>query len=108
MKKPSNSKYIVYRHVITGSYSVFETNDKKEAIRFIKSIRYQIIKKSPMDSGYFLVVKRQLRIQNAELLNWVKEQKQADTFTPEEKKKIALLAAGVLCLIVAVGVVLFR
>jgi hypothetical protein len=45
----TNSKYVIYRHVITGSYQVFETNDKKEAIRFIKSIRYQIIKKSQMD-----------------------------------------------------------
>lgn len=40
----TNSKYVIYRHVITGSYPVFETNDKKEAIRFIKSIRYHIIK----------------------------------------------------------------
>jgi hypothetical protein len=31
----TNSKYVIYRHVITGSYQVFETNDKKEAIRFI-------------------------------------------------------------------------
>jgi hypothetical protein len=107
MKQPT-SKYVVYRHVITGSYPVFDTNDKKAAIRFIKSIRYQIIKKSPMDSGYFLVVKRQLRIQNAELLNWVKEQKQADTFTPEEQKKIELLAAGLVCLLVIAGVLLFR
>lgn len=30
----TNSKYVIYRHVITGSYPVFETNDKKEAIRF--------------------------------------------------------------------------
>lgn len=25
----TNSKYVIYRHVITGSYPVFETNDKK-------------------------------------------------------------------------------
>ena len=76
----TNSKYVIYRHVITGSYPVFETNDKKEAIRFIKSIRYHIIKKPPLDSGYYLVIKRQVRIQNNELLNWVKEQKQRRSF----------------------------
>lgn len=104
----TNSKYVIYRHVITGSYQVFETNDKKEAIRFIKSIRYQIIKKSPMDFGYYLVIKRHIRIQNNELLNWVKEQKQAQTFTPEEQKKIGVMALGLLCFIIALGVAVLR
>ncbi len=76
----TDSKYVIYRHVITGSYPVFETNDKKEAIRFIKSIRYHIIKKPPLDSGYYLVIKKKTRIQNNELLNWVKEQKQRRSF----------------------------
>ncbi|WP_024870817.1 hypothetical protein [Tolumonas lignilytica] len=104
----SNSKYVIYRHVITGAYQVFETNSKKEAIRFIKSIRYHIIKKPPLDSGYYLVIKKQVRIQNNELLNWVKEQKQAQTFTPEEQKKIGALAFGLLCLVIVVGIAVIR
>jgi hypothetical protein len=94
----TNSKYVIYRHVITGSYQVFETNDKKEAIRFIKSIRYQIIKKSPMDFGYYLVIKRQVRIQNNELLNWVKEQKLAQSLSAAESKKLWMcVAVSVVC-----------
>ncbi|MDD2841683.1 MAG: hypothetical protein PHD18_04665 [Tolumonas sp.] len=104
----SNSKYVIYRHVITGAYQVFETNHKKEAIRFIKSIRYHIIKKPPLDSGYYLVIKRQVRIQNNELLNWVKEQKQAQSFTWEEQKKIGALAFGLLCVVIVVGMVIIR
>ena len=104
----SNSKYVIYRHVITGAYQIFETNHKKEAIRFIKSIRYHIIKKPPLDSGYYLVIKRQVRIQNNELLNWVKEQKQAQTFTREEQKKIGALAFGLLCVVIVVGSVIIR
>lgn len=88
----TNSKYVIYRHVITGSYQVFETNNKKEAIRFIKSIRYQIIKKSPMDFGYYLVIKRQVRIQNNELLNWVKEQKLAQSLSAAESKKLWIMS----------------
>lgn len=102
----TNSKYVVYRNVITGSYKIFETNDKKEAIKFIKSIRYQIIKKPPMDSGYYLVIKRQLRIQNNELLNWVKEQKQSQSLTLEERRKLRLLAVGVVVVVVALAVFL--
>lgn len=83
----SNSKYVIYRHVLTGSYQVFETNNKKEAIRFIRSIRYHIIKKPPLDSGYYLVIKRQVRIQNNELLNWVKEQKQTQSLSTAERRK---------------------
>jgi hypothetical protein len=102
--QPTNSKYVIYRHVITGSFPVFETNTKKEAIRFIKSIRYHIIKKPPLDSGYYLVIKRQVRIQNNELLNWVKEQKQASTLTQEEKKKLGFIAIALLCFVIAVAI----
>ena len=97
----TNSKYVIYRHVITGSYKIFETKKKKEAIKFIKSIRYQIIKKAPMDSGYYLVIKRQLRIQNNELLNWVKEQKQSETLTTEELRNLRLFAVGVFAILAA-------
>jgi hypothetical protein len=99
----TNSKYVIYRHVITGSFPVFETNTKKDAIRFIKSIRYHIIKKPPLDSGYYLVIKRQVRIQNNELLNWVKEQKTAQTFTQEEKKRLGVILFVLLCLAVVLN-----
>lgn len=54
-----------------------------------------------MDSGYYLVIKRQLRIQNNELLNWVKEQKQSETLTTEELRNLRLFAVGVFAILAA-------